>query len=329
MKKVILLVSFSLIVLFFILQQWIGLSEIFSAMLSINFMLLPLIIAMPFAALFMYSLRWRMLLQSVDVEAKHRVVFKYTLIGAVFNNLTPMVRFGGEPVKGYMLANQMSVPKKRVFASLAMDSVITVMTLMLLAYFGSMSLLMLNIIDVFMLWVILTLLLLPITTGSYVLYNKKLLVKATKKFSPVIERFSPNSTKNLVEDIVSFRESIGRSLKRKKILAKSLFVGTGERILEVGCFYLILLSFGVETTPFSAAVVIGVGVLAGLIPIFPGGVVTYEYFTILALGFIGVPFVTATGAVLIWRFVNYWLVIFVGLGLGSFYGVRFARGKGF
>ena len=327
MNKLVFLLPLSIILLLVVLQQWVGIANVGYVLLSMNPVYVPLAIALPFMTIMIYSVRWRMLLESVGIRAKTKVVFKYALIGMVFNNLTPMMRFGGEPVKGYLLAEEISASKKKVFASLFTDSIITLVSLLGIVYFSILGLMALNVLNATMTWMLFILVFVPIGIGAYILYNKRLLILIAEKVSRLTGKLRPGYGKNLPKDIVKFREIMKESVRRRDILAKSTAIAFAERIFEISSLYFILLSLGVDISIFSCTLVMGVGILAGNIPLLPGGLVAYESSTIFVLGLMGVPTVTATSAILVWRFASYWLMTFAGLVASWMYGVKFSLGK--
>jgi hypothetical protein len=327
MKKILILLFASLFIMVFVLQQWVGLDDIWRILVTIDPIYVPFILAMPFATLLVYSYRWRLLLRSVDIDVKLGVVFRYALIGAVFNYITPMLRFGGEPVKAYMLASKLNVQKRRVFASVAMDTLITFTTLLGLIYFSALGLSFLNVLDWFTLWTILVALLLPLTLGMYFIYNKIVLNYISRKIGRIISRIRPGTARNLPGDMMKFRESVKKSLKRKDLLAKSVAIGITERLMEIFTLYMIFAALGVQVDIVVIAITLGVGIFAGGLPLLPGGVVVYESSTIFVLTMLGVAAAPATSAILVWRFANYMLVIIVGIVYSWFYGISFSRRK--
>jgi uncharacterized protein (TIRG00374 family) len=327
MKKILLVLLGSLLILLFLLQQWVGFDELWVILVSIDPILVPFILVMPFITLMVYSYRWRLLLRSVDIDVNVTVVFRYALIGAVFNYITPMLRFGGEPVKAYMLARQIKEQKRNVFASVAMDSVITFTTLLGLVYFAALGLSFLNVFDWFTLWLILTVVMLPLTMGSYFVYDKRILAYVSRKAQGIISRIRPGAARGLPGDMMKFRENIKKSLRRKDLLVKSLAIGISERLLEIFTVYIIFAALGLQVDATVIAIALGIGILAGGIPFLPGGLVVYESSTIFILTLLGVGFVPATSAVLIWRFVSYWLVIIAGIVYSWFYGISFSLKK--
>jgi len=178
-----------------------------------------------------------------------------------------------------------------------------------------------------MTWVILLFIFIPVGVGGYVLYNKKLLVSFAEGISKITGKLRPGYGKNLTKDIMKFREIMKESTKRRGILAKSVGLAFIERGLEITALYVIFLSLGVDISIFSCTLVMGVGILAGSLPLLPGGLVAYESSSIFVLGLLGVPTVTATSAILFWRFASYWLMTFVGLLASWMYGVKFTRGR--
>ena len=316
------LASFAFI--FFWLVRSAGIQEVTAAIITINPFYIPFIILLPFAMLLVYGARWKMLLRASGVEAGWRVVYKYAIIGAAFNNITPMVRFGGEPVKCYLLSREISVHKRRVLASLAMDSLITALSLMILIYLGLVSLAMFNILDWLALYVILLIIMLPLSVGSYILYDKRALSAVSSRLARTVSRFSSRAGENLPESMMRFRDNIRDSLKKRDVMAKAFVLALVERMLEVTGLYLIFQSLGIPFDLFMSAIVLGVGVVAGLIPLLPGGIVVYESVTTVVLRLFNVSPALAATSILLWRGAPYWLITGVGMAMSWLMGIRFA-----
>jgi glycosyltransferase 2 family protein len=313
MGKVLLLFAASVTILAIMLQQWVGIASIWQAMLTISPLYFVLIISIPFIVLYIYSHRWKLLLESVDVKVSSGDTFKYALIGTLFNNLTPMVRFGGEPVKGYLLAGAKNVPKKKVFASIAVDTVVTLISIIGFVYFSAVGLATYGIMDTATVSLIIASVAVPILLIAYFVYDKRLFIRVTGAMANAAEKLRPKHAGNLKKDALKFREFMKMSVKRKDILAKSLLIAAAERLLEVAGLYVIFAALGYPISLQSCAIVISVGIIAGNVPFLPGGLVLFESSSILALGALGVPVLTATTAVMVLRFSNYWLMTFVGL----------------
>jgi uncharacterized protein (TIRG00374 family) len=324
MSKLFLLALASFAFIFVWLLGWAGFQDVAAAFMTINPVYIPFIVLLPFAMLLVYSARWNLLLRSVGVETSWRIVIKYAFIGAAFNNITPMVRFGGEPVKCYMLSKEISASKRRVLASLAMDSLITAITLLILVYLGLVSLAMFNILEWFTLYIILVVIILPLSVGFYILYDKRALAAVSLRLSGLVSRFSPPIAKKLPGGMMKFRDSLRDSLKRRDAMAMAFVLGMVERMLEVLGLYLIFQSLGIPLDMFMSAIVLGVGVVAGLVPLLPGGIIAYESVTIIVLRLFNVSPALAATSILLWRGVTYWLITGVGMGLGWLHGVRFA-----
>ncbi|MCD6495959.1 MAG: flippase-like domain-containing protein [Candidatus Aenigmarchaeota archaeon] len=329
MKKMFALMLLSLVMLVIVVQQWAGIENITTVVSGMNMFFLGLIILLPFATLLVYSTRWRLLLRSVGIEVRLSVVFRFALIGAFINYLTPMVRFGGEPVKGYMLSNYIAAPKRKIFASVAMDTIITFISVLLVIYYAAFSLSIFNILDWFTLWLILSVVMLPLTLGIYMVYEKRVLNYVTSNVSRIAGKIKRGTLKNLQKDSLHFRDNLKISLRRRDILAKSLGLAVFERFLEVLTIYIIFLSLGAKISLQESASVLGVGIMAGSIPLLPGGLVLYESSAILVLGLLGMPSIHATAGVLIWRFASYWLIILAGFIASWLFGIRVKKRRQF
>jgi uncharacterized protein (TIRG00374 family) len=327
MKKILFFIVVGMAILLLLLQQWIGFDIIWKVLKSIDPILIPFIVIMPFAIIMVYSYRWMLLLRSVGIDARVNVIFRYALIGIVFNYITPMMRFGGEPIKGYMLARHYREKKRRVFASVAMYSVITFISLLSLVYFSAFSLSLFNVLDRFTLWIILTIVLMPLTVGGYVVYDTRALRYVSRKAENMVSRMRRGAGRGLTGDMLKFRDNIKLALDRKELLLGSLAIGLAERLLEIFTLYIIFFSLGVDIGFVECAVIMGIGLLAGGVPFLPGGLVLYESSTIFVATILGVHFAPATSAILLWRFVSYWLVILVGIIYSWFYGVSFSLQK--
>jgi len=311
-------------ILFFLLIQWAGIREIAVAFMSINPLYIPLILFLPFAMMFVYTLRWNILLESVGIKTSLRTVLKYAFIGAALNNITPVARFGGEPIKCYMLSEDIGVKKRRALASITMDSFITAISLLVLIYFGAMGLLIFNVLDLFAVVLILSVILLPLLIGSYIFYNKGLLSAFVMKISKMISRLSPGYAKNLPDVVMTFRDNIRTSVKKRNAILNSLLLGLLERGIEVLGLYVIFMSMGINLSFYACAMVLGVGVIFGLIPLLPGGLVVYESSTIIFLGFLGVGPALAASSIMLWRGLTYWMMTGIGLILMWLRGAKLA-----
>jgi glycosyltransferase 2 family protein len=314
MKKVLLLLAASVAILIIVLQQYVGITGIWQTVLTIDPVYIALIAAIPFIGLYVYSYRWKLLLSTVDVKVDTIDAFKYALIGVAFNNLTPMMRFGGELIKGYMLSAEKKVQKKKVFAIITVDTVITIISLIGLIYVSAIGLVTYGILDQATISIIIASVIVPILLIAYFIYDKGLFIRFMGTFSKVVAKINmKKNAKSLEKDALKFREFMKVLMKRKDMLAKSLFISAVEKVIEIIGLYVIFVALGHPISLQSCAIVISVGIIAGNVPLLPGGLVLFESASILALGALGVPVLTATAAVLIMRFANYWLITIAGL----------------
>jgi len=322
MKKLVLLSFAVATVLLILMVSSIGLQDVAAAFAGINPLYIPVIVLIPLCIILIFAFRWMLLLRSVGLDVSFRVVFKHTFIGSAFNNITPILRFGGEPVRIYLLSDEVSAKRDRVVASVAIDSIITAVSLIVLAYFGTVSLAMLKVLDWFSLWLMLTMMLLPLTLGIYGFCDRRLFVKIARFTTRIVSRMSARWARKMTDNMMSIRENMKVAVKERGIMYRAVILGFAERFLEVLCIYVIMNALGFDIGLQASAVVIGIGIIAGAIPLFPGGLVLYESSVILVLGLFGVPAAVAAIAVLLYRITNYWMITLIGLSMGWLHGVR-------
>ena len=328
MRKLFLLSTAGVVLMLFLVLQWAGIRDVAAAFLSINPLFILLIVLMQFAMMLVYAMRYRLLLRSAGVNAGIRAVIVNAFFGAAMNNLTPVIRFGGEPFKGYMMAKDASVKKQLAFAAIATDSFITGLSLLVLVYFGFVALLVFNILNLYAVALILALMFVPVIAGVYLLYDKRALAAFSKRASGLIGRFSPKYGKQLPRILLSFRSSMGLSMRRKDVLAAAFMLALVERFIEVLSMFVIFVSLGIKVDLYVSAMVLGVGMLAGLLPLLPGGLVAFESSTILLLRLFNIRPALAAISILLWRGVNYWMITVVGMAIGWYHGMGLNQKKG-
>jgi len=323
MKGALLFLLVSVVAMLIVVAQFSGAGDLAGAFLSVKPEYILVIVALQFVMLAVYGERWRLLMGCTGLGCSRKLVMKYVFIGSAFNNITPMVRFGGEPFKAMLLAKELSVKKRQVLASVTADSFVTAVSLLLLIFFGLIGLLAFSILSPVMVYGIGALLVFLLALSLYVFYRRSLLASAALAISRLVSRFSPGRGKKVEGTLLAVREGLGKTVKRG-VMAKALSLALAERVLETVSMYLVLLSLGVNLSLYSCAMVLGVGIIFGLIPLLPGGLVAYEYSSMVVLRLMGASPAVAGTSILIYRGVNYWLVTAIGLSLSWLSGIRLA-----
>jgi len=121
-KKTLVLFLISLGAIFFLLQQWVGFEEVFKVMFRANPVILAISISIFSVVVVLWGIRWKMLFKELRMNVSWRDVYKYLLMGLMFNNITPFLRFGGEPIKNYVISRDLSLSQEKTFVTISMDS---------------------------------------------------------------------------------------------------------------------------------------------------------------------------------------------------------------
>lgn len=121
---------------------------------------------------------------------------------------------------------------------------------------------------------------------------------------------SEQKQEDIFGDIYS---GIGLFGNKKRTSAMALFAGVLYWLGDIFCLYFVFKGFGYVVPLGVLFFAYGVGTLAGLISMVPGGVVVTEGFLSLAFAALGVPISTAVTVILVFRFFSFWIWIPVGL----------------
>ena len=120
-RSVVLLLIGALIIL--VMVHMVGIGDVISVLYQVNPSLFAAAVALEFISIFLWSIRWKILLKpfkSVTITT----VFKGILIGIFFNNITPMARTGGEPFRAYYMGNKETINFEDAFATVAVDRIL-------------------------------------------------------------------------------------------------------------------------------------------------------------------------------------------------------------
>lgn len=102
-------------------------------------------------------------------------------------------------------------------------------------------------------------------------------------------------------------------MKNKKILIQPFFFAFLINFFELLTIYVVFLAFGVSVNPGSIILAYAVANFAGLIVILPGGIGVYEFLMIEVLKIGAVEAGLATAITIVFRIVNFILLIPIGL----------------
>lgn len=138
MKKVIILLAFLVlgIILFAVAIEKIGIENLLAILLALAWWKILAIIGITLLVIFISILRWKIIIRGLGIEVGWKKVIGAWIVGATFSYLTPVVFFGGEPLRAYFLKNNNEIPWSKNVASIISDKALELMTNMVIMVLG-------------------------------------------------------------------------------------------------------------------------------------------------------------------------------------------------
>ena len=129
-SAIFIIVSFLILIVMF---HFIGIENIIDALKTANLALIALAIGIQIFTYFLYTLRWKLVNDSVNIKASFRKLLPMMMVGLAVNNITPSGRGGGEPVRAYILSRDAGYDLKDTFAGVVADRVLDTFPFIVLA----------------------------------------------------------------------------------------------------------------------------------------------------------------------------------------------------
>jgi uncharacterized protein (TIRG00374 family) len=303
--------------------------QMLQAVRNANHSLIALAIALYFLSVGVWAMRWQAALSFIGCRMSFGVRYLLLCATIFLNNITPVVRVGGDPLgRVYMMRKLSGVNYSSGMASVIGESIfvplVTVSFLMagLILRFGQGSVELTLILAVA--WVLVTL---GAVFGPRFFFKKRI---ATRGISGVAIRVlgwfgKRGSVRAIVKGIEAFYSSTYATMDKWQhalaIASLTLLIGA----LDVFRLYTIFvaLGFGHPTLPM-LLVASSLPFIVGLIPFLPGGLILYEGSLLSVFALFGVPLNLAMAATLIQRGISFVLSTMVGVGAFSYLGVKMA-----
>lgn len=302
--------------------------QMLGAVRSADRSLIGLAIAVYFLSVAVWATRWRATLSSIDCRTGFVTRYLVLCAAIFFNNITPMVRVGGDPFgRVYMLHKLENTSYSSGMASSIGEHVFTPLVIIsflmagLLLRFGKTSLRLSLILAV--VWVLAAL-------GTMFLprlfFRKRVAVKGISRITNrVLGWFGRRrDVQEIMEVIEAFYSSSYATIDKGK---KAFVIGSLTLLLgalDVLRLYTIFLALDYRPEISVLLVASSLPFIVGLIPFLPGGLVLVEGSLISAFALFGVPLSLAMAATLIERGISFVLSTIVGAIVFSFLGVKMA-----
>jgi len=294
-------------------------NDLLAALSHVNLLYLPLVFAMFFLTTLLWCARWKLFLGR-EIGIKN--LFSAVLVGMAVNALTPFARVGGEPVRAYILRTNSRIPFREALASAIAELlpevisqiIVVVASFSIIAYLFSIPAWMKTALAVVAFLYALVFL------GVAGFLDERRIKKFFTYLSFKSSRFS-KMRKRVTRYVFAFQREFKKTLRKRGIFTKAVFLSLLSKFLEVVRIFLIYRALGYEITLGTAFLLLGLAIVLASIPSTPGSLGVLEGGMVYALLFLNFPPGAIGGFLVIDRLVTFWVPLLLGLFIGYRYGV--------
>lgn len=259
----------------------------------------------------MRSLRWRYLLGKLDVRISFPGALKYYITGLFISNLSPAK--SADPIRAVFLKKMEGESFSKGMASISLERILDLLAMITIAIPG-LVLLTLSSNVVVWAWGAIGLYIFMISFFFYLLFSGDKLEKFLGKFVSIFS-FIPQ-IKRLGNKVEKFSGKLRESMRRyssKRTLATAFLWSLAVWILNFVPVWMAFYALGFEV-PFTVVVtVLTLATLIGIITFLPGTLGSGEVLSVTMFSMLLTISVSGlTSAVILGRFLNFWVYAFVG-----------------
>lgn len=318
------------VIVFFVVFQFVGWSKILSSLKQLDPILFLLAMGCIFCSISLWTMRWDLFLGEKGYKVSFFSLFKYLVVGLAVNNMTPLAKFGGEPVRAYLLREKEDIRMREGLA--------TVLAELSVFLFVLVGVILLGITLYYLLmspplWV--GLLLIPF--GAFVLLvfyliksiysGSDYIVRFLNWIGKKVGRIKPYRDK--IERVYrDFRKAFKKSLENRRTFTKAIGLSLSMKVFDMVKFFLLFKALGYEIEIIEILIMMGLSAIILSIPSTPGSLGVLEGGLVFVLTTLGVPVPTAATVVFLNRLVWFWGITAAGGTLGAHYGVSILESKG-
>lgn len=262
-----------------------------------------------FIGLVIRAIRWRLMLQNLEIELNLKSSIAIYFCGTAFG-LSPGRL--GEVVKSHYLKRLLDVPVKRTAPTIIVERFMDVFAILVIALIAFI-LIGINHPAVFFGCVLLVVFLI-------IIYKKEILIRIINKIKPLplIGKVSNNISDSI--DVIY-------TLLKPKIFIKTLLLSILSWFLESLVIYFVLKSFGIDLSIIKSAFIFVITSLIGSASFLPGGLVTTEGSLVALLLFEGISYNDVVVPIIIIRIITLFMTISFGILINRITEITILKGK--
>lgn len=316
MKGSIKVLSLVGIVLFLIILTQINLGELAATFAHANIVLLVVALAVNFIAIFLKSLKWKIIVNTVRPEFTVGESIKAFFVGFSFSTITP-AKLGDFIRILYIKTDECGLGTS--FSTVIIDRLIDIVLLFSAALIGIAGFSTVYHIEVLSAGTIL-LMVAGIVAGIAVLVNEQLLAALLRPFFNI---FIPARLKcTFGQYYRDFYSGLFAFCRDRPRFLGSIATGIVSWIPPFFYGWLLALALGINISFFYFILVIPMISLLDLLPISISGIGTRDVALIFLFGLQKIPAEQAIAFSLLYLFMSYWLIALIGAGVYLKYPVH-------
>lgn len=311
------------LVIFGLTLHFIGIGKIFQNLAKLNIYFYFLALGCFFMSITFWVLRWRAFIKASGHEVSLSGLYKILFVGLGLNNLTPLAKFGGEPMRAYLLKREYGIKMREGFAT-----VIAELTIFLI---GNIAVVLTSIFLITTLmrpptWLYIVLIAFGLLVvlalfGIVGVYSgRDVIVRIINWLGNKINRLQPYR-KKILQRYKEFQNTFRKCLQNKRVFAEALVYTSLDRVFAFLRFFILFLALGHFVSPVKIVIAMGISSILLSLPSTPGSLGVYEGGFVSALVLLGIEAGAAGVVVFLDRLVWFWGITAIGGLIAVYYGI--------
>lgn len=237
------------ILLFILITTKIGFFQIIKTISAISFKQFVILLAVNFSAILISILRWKIIMQSLEIPISSSRIAMAKFIGLTINYLTPGVFMGGEPFKAFFLKREAGIPLSKSVISIIIDEAVFLTVSFFLIIIGLFFLFHWALLSK-KIAVIILLVFSLLLAAFYLFYTRTIYKKTGEKgfFSYIIDMLHLNKIKAIARfkhKIIEIENNLSVFFKaHRQILIIAVILTLIESFLYLTAFWLTIFYLG-------------------------------------------------------------------------------------
>ncbi len=275
------------------------------------------------------ALRWFFILRTQEQSLKFRALLLAKLVGFSFSYLTPVVFFGGEPVRYAILKEETNIPPKCIVSSIILDKLILFLVSTIYFLIGVFAFVFYLSANLFTKLLITTLVLLGSLLGFLLYLKIRSITLKEGIFSWLMRKLYLTNIKIFKEKrgvIKEIEQEIGEFFnKDKKALIKIFLIGGVEIFLTILSFWFTVIFLDKYLALFKIFAINSMIAFASVVPL-PAALGSLEVSQAFLFQFFNLSQASGVAFSLILRGINL-LFAFVGILFFLYFQIRILKKK--